>query len=87
MSQSWLRNEIFSGIRDRDMKIPKKSRVQNIGDMKTPKDAEWKLPKIPKSRGSGFIFSRYPEIPKRWRFNAFKFPGFGILIPGIWDHS
>ena len=61
MSQSWLRNEIFSGIRDRDMKIPKKSRVQNIRDMKTPKDAEWKLPKLPKSRVSKFIFW---DIPK-----------------------
>ena len=57
----------FFGDLGRDLKIPKKNSCLNPGDMKSPKDAEWKLPK---SRGSKFIFSGYPEIPKWWRPRA-----------------
>ena len=58
-----------------DWKIPKipENPGIGIGIWKSRKNPEWK---IPKSRGSGFIFSGYPELVA---------PGFGIFIPAIRD--
>ena len=60
------------GDRDRGFKIPRKSR-ENPEKIprKSRKNPEWEIPKIPKFRGSGFIFSGYPgDIPKWWRPRA-----------------